>query len=139
MNQFIHAKELALYAQDALESETPWDKWQTMGKGDGHRWVDAIGPLHFNWYTQYRRKTPTLTIRGVEFEWEPVSFEEWSSGTPCYVPYMGVCGEGYMLCEYHCTDPRYVETRARQGLLCRTREQAIAFANAITKGYFKNV
>lgn len=139
MNQFIHAKELALYAQDAIESKTPWNKWQFKVKG-ADRWVDATGPLVFKETTQYRRKPcniSTLTIRGVKFEGEPVSFEEWKAGATCYTPDIGE-GEGFVTCNSH-TPYRYVENWARKGLLCRTREQAIAFANAITKGYYENV
>jgi hypothetical protein len=137
MNQFIYAKELLLYAQDAIESKTPWDKWQVRVKGDDHRWVDALGPIRFHEGQEYRRKPPTFSIRGAEVEWEPVSFEEWTAGATCYTPDISIGGGGYVTCNVH-TNPHYVENRAKQGLLCRTREQAIAFANAITKGYYKN-
>lgn len=136
MNQFIHAEKLALYAQDAIESKTPWTKWQFRVMGDNHRWVDATGPILFSEAYEFRRKPSTLTVRGVEFEWEPVSFEEWTAGATCYTPDITISGGGYVTCNIF-TNPHYVENRAKQGLLCRTREQAIDFANAITKGYYK--
>lgn len=52
------------YAQDAQETETPWERWEY--KYEDEKWKDSDGPLHFYSDFQYRRKPRTININGIE-------------------------------------------------------------------------
>ena len=58
----IHAELMALYAQDAMETDKPWERWEYF---DTQVWesIRTGCPL---WApeTQYRRKPKTITING---------------------------------------------------------------------------
>ena len=60
----IHAELMALYAQDAMETETPWERWEYF---DNQVWrpLRTVYPLWFT-NTQYRRKPQTININGHE-------------------------------------------------------------------------
>ena len=59
MTAHKHAHLMAQYAQDALETDRPWDRWQI--SASGNKW----GPLfeHPRWVSDwgYRRKPRTMT------------------------------------------------------------------------------
>ena len=59
----IHAKEMAEYAKDALETDKPWERWQ-VSFSDG--FIDLDG--HPNWVAnhEYRRKPKVILINGYE-------------------------------------------------------------------------
>ena len=68
----IHSHLMELYAQDAKETDKPWERWQW--RDEEGEWVDfeddGVRP---GWYadTQYRRKPKTININGIEVP-EPV-------------------------------------------------------------------
>lgn len=71
MSGHKHAALMALYAQDAKETDRPWERWQWSytGHSTENRWFDC--KENILWYPQreYRRKpdTPrTMTIAGIE-------------------------------------------------------------------------
>ena len=55
-----HAALMALYAQDAMETSEPWDRWET--SPDGRKWIQLTG--NPSWVTsfQYRRKPKILSV-----------------------------------------------------------------------------
>lgn len=58
MSGHKHAELMKLYAQDAMETDTPWERWQFFSEPHGE-WRDLRGGLaHPRWFddTQYRRK-----------------------------------------------------------------------------------
>ena len=59
MSKHIHAENMALYAQDAQETETPWDRWQILinGKWEYLDWCFTFRPEH-----KYRRKPKILSV-----------------------------------------------------------------------------
>lgn len=59
-----HADLMLRYAQDAQETDTPWDRWQM--EIDGF-WRDcSIKTKMFHPYTNFRRKPEVITINGIE-------------------------------------------------------------------------
>lgn len=59
-----HAELMALYAQDAMESETPWERWEYQYNDLAWDSLDD-NPLWDN-DVQYRRKPQTININGFE-------------------------------------------------------------------------
>ena len=68
-----HADRMFEYAEDALETEEPWRRWQF--KNDGFDWVDCVEQP--GWYIQceYRRKPKQNEI-------DTEAFNEWYNSTP---------------------------------------------------------
>ena len=61
MTKHIHAELMAQYAQDAAETETPWERWQFRLVG-AENWLDCWGGgVGFSWRCEYRRKPRTMT------------------------------------------------------------------------------
>ena len=70
MPKHPHAENMALYAQDAMETDTPWERWEVRSPSAAH-WVDCARPINWSYELQYRRKPRTITINGYEVP-EPV-------------------------------------------------------------------
>ena len=65
-----HADLMLLYAQDAMESEKPWEKWEMRCNGYDF-WIRCIAHPEWEIHTQYRRKIKTININGFDVP-EPV-------------------------------------------------------------------
>ena len=59
MSKHIHAENMALYAQDAQETETPWERWQIDING---KWQDLGECFYFMPEHQYRRKPKMISV-----------------------------------------------------------------------------
>ena len=61
MAKHIHAENMALYAQDAMETDTPWERWEC-NTGGVLGWVYMLH--HPAWLTEarYRRKPKILSV-----------------------------------------------------------------------------
>lgn len=85
MPKFIHADNLALYTQDANETDEPWLRWQYLSLSD-NQWYDCTDPTRFSPITKYRRKPRTVRIGEFDVP-EPVreplkdGQEYWLAGT----------------------------------------------------------
>lgn len=68
MSAHVHAPNMALYAQDAAESDKPWEMWEGWS---GCRWnrLDVNPP--WDEFAQYRRRERTIAVNGIEIP-EPV-------------------------------------------------------------------
>lgn len=51
----IHAIDMKLYADDAIETETPWDRWEYIPPGE-NSWYPCIGNPTWEVDSVYRRK-----------------------------------------------------------------------------------
>lgn len=123
----IHAESMKLYAEDAAETEKPWERWQTRKEGE-REWVSlAVSPA---WYTdkEYRRKPTTITIGGEEVP-EPVR-EPLKKGEPYWVISM-YCDNLAHPSRWDCgiIDMK----RLRLGMVHRTKEAAAAHTKALIK------
>jgi hypothetical protein len=57
-----HADLMLQYAQDAMETETPWERWEidaSLG------WVTCLYPIQFFPEYEYRRKPKVIIINGI--------------------------------------------------------------------------
>ena len=64
MSKHIHAEPMLQYAQDAMETDKPWERWECSKSG---RLCSNLYK-HPNWLDDYiyRRKPQTVTINGFE-------------------------------------------------------------------------
>ena len=71
MTAHKHAALMAQYAQDAAETDRPWERWQVYIMGGWRNW-----DIPFTFYpeSEYRRKPRTININGYEVP-EPVRKE----------------------------------------------------------------
>lgn len=126
----IHAEHMAAYANDAAETEKPWDRWEFANNG-GIGWHSCDG--HPGWYpdTLYRKKPekPKMVVvngvalvddrytendppkRGTRYWLETLEMEE-------------------MVDDYLWVNDNRDKLWLERGLVHKTRECAIAFAKA---------
>ena len=64
MSKHTHAELMVQYAQDAAETETPWERWELLFPG--YDWETCKGSPLWNPATKYRRKPKTILINGFE-------------------------------------------------------------------------
>ena len=69
MTKHPHAENMALYAQDALETDKPWERWEV--EYPACIWTPLDNHPEWNSHAKYRRKPRTITINGYEVP-EPV-------------------------------------------------------------------
>jgi hypothetical protein len=80
MSACKHIEEMAMYLEDAKETEEPWLRWEYE---EGFEWESLIG--HPKWVKQfnYRRKQKTININGFEVP-EPLRVAP-KEGTMVYI------------------------------------------------------
>lgn len=78
-----HAELMGLYAQDAMETDRPWKRWQIMYDG-GTRWETLYKSPEWQIWHKYRRIPTTININGYEVP-EPVR-SPLKNGTMYYIP-----------------------------------------------------
>ena len=64
MSGHVHAHLMALYAQDAAETDKPWERWEILTNYDEWKGLSA-NPLWCD-RNDYRRKPKTININGFE-------------------------------------------------------------------------
>lgn len=84
-----HAASMLLYAQDAAETDKPWERWQFRRKGCG--WESPqVDSLSWNPFTEYRRTPKTIRIGEIEVP-APLRVAP-AKGDAYYVPVLGPVG-----------------------------------------------
>ena len=130
MSGHVHAKLMALYAQDAMETERPWERWELLAPG--RDWKPCEGLLSWNTAIKYRRKTITIHINGFEVP-EPCR-EPLEAGTHYYMPDLvgsvdDLNGGGWFGSEWG--DDDIDHTRLKAGIVHLTKEAADMHAKAL--------
>ena len=125
MTAHKHAALMLQYAQDALETETPWERWQIRPEGGTEGWHDCSGRLCFSERCEYRRKPKTLTYT-VTIP-EPLR-EAPGIDTKYFFPDLGYFER---FCEVTWDENSHDHYRLRSGLCFATEEDAIAAAKAM--------
>ena len=123
MTAHKHAHLMAQYAQDAMETETPWTRWEVATSGN--EWVSLPENPIWSEYSEYRRKPKTLTYT-VTIP-EPLR-EAPEVGTIVYIPTPLAKKLASAYCWYG--DPPD-ERLLKRGLCFATGEDAIAAAKAM--------
>jgi len=120
----IHAELMLQYAQDAMETDKPWERWEYF---DTQVWrpLRMVYPL-WSVNTQYRRKPMTININGHEVP-EPyrgeMRYEQFY-----YIPSLDSNDFWYELCW---TKDFVDQSAMERGLLHLTKEAAIKHAEAL--------
>lgn len=119
-----HAASMLLYAQDAAETDKPWERWEFKGGDAGFNRCLK----HPEWQEQfeYRRKPKTITVNGVEVP-EPIR-KEPEIGDKYYLVYP-ITGNFFI--DYSWTNSKQEKQWLEKGLLQQTRHAAIAHAKAM--------
>lgn len=118
-----HAALMALYAQDAAETDEPWERWEAR-RPDG-RWNPlAQDPC---WYLdlEYRRKPKTIMVNGFEVP-EPLKEMPERGNVWLVIPH----SESFTDFHY-AEDSRWKRVALDRGLLHSTKEAAVAHAKAM--------
>ena len=122
----IHAELMAQYAQDAMETDKPWKRWEFYSSID-QCWVSfEINHPTWNSGTRFRRRPTTININGHEVP-EPYR-GEMTNGMYYYMPnFWDQSGyESYYWGSDHCD-----EIFKSKGLLHLTKEAARKHAEAL--------
>ena len=119
-----HAESMLLYAQDATETEKPWERWECKEAGTG--WYNLTYHPVWNYFVNYRRKPCTILIKGIEVP-EPVK-RELLEGQSYYV--VDITCHKFMQIQYWNNDP--LDTRfLERGLIHLSEENAKKHAEAL--------
>lgn len=120
MAKHIYADLMMQFAQDALETDSPWERWEFMNRWAGEWWSCESIPV-WDSGVLYRRKPKTRTVNEFTFEWEEGDDNGYIADP---------LGDDFLLLADHYTD--YAVMRAKErNLLAKTREMAIAHAKAM--------
>ena len=122
MTAHKHAALMLQYAQDAAETDKPWERWEWKG---GRGWYPLASEFAFSIHYEYRRKPKTLTYT-VTIP-EPLR-EAPEVGTIVYIPTPLAKKLASAYCWYG--DPPD-ECLLKRGLCFATGEDAIAAAKAM--------
>jgi hypothetical protein len=120
-----HAENMLAYAQDAMETETPWERWERRYKGDEH-WESLKCCPTWIPLTEYRRKPRTIIINGFEVP-EPVR-EPLEYRQDYYVP--SISYDAGADC-HNWRGDEYDNEWLKKGLIHLTKEAAKTHAKAL--------
>lgn len=120
MSKHIHAELMLQYAQDAMETDKPWERWETFSSGwraccSSPVWASAL---------LYRRKPQTVTINGFEV---PAPLKVAPDGGRYYIEYVDEdCFYSHSIWSGHTYDRKCL----KRGIAHATKEGAIASCKA---------
>jgi hypothetical protein len=127
MAAHIHAELMRLFAEDAMETDTPWERWQM--KTDKGDWIDYEMPYSPNWNlsVEYRRKPKKIRIGKYDVP-EPLRVAP-DYGDEYYVAAWAASGISYCWCSWEGArrDLQFLEA----GLIHSTPEAAQYHIDAI--------
>jgi len=123
MTAHVHAESMAQYAEDARETEKPWERWEIE---IGKEWWPLSKMAEWHPQFKYRRKPRTININGHEVP-EPLR-EEPANGQSLYSPAF-FNSESFQVTYWHAT--RVQQDWLSQGLFHLTREAAELHAKAL--------
>lgn len=132
MTKHVHAELMMQYAQDAMETDKPWERWQFF-TNDG-KWEDCVYAPMWGVSSKYRRKPRTININGYEVP-EPLRTAP-CVGTTVYYPCLS------KFSRVNCNkfwDTSVSDMLLESGLLHLTREAAEIHAKALLSFTAKEV
>ena len=125
-NSHPHAASMLLYAQDAAETDKPWERWMCMYKKDAI-WRDEFEE-HPIWHEdfEYRRKPKTITVNGIEI---PEPAREAPKMNEKF--FLVDTASSTLVNDYCWSNRIYDNEWLNKGLVHLTEEAAIAHAKAL--------
>ena len=125
MNQpHPHAASMLLYAQDAAETDKPWERWEFKGCDAGFN--KCLKHPEWNDHFEYRRKPKTITVNGIEVP-EPIR-EAPKVGEKFFFVDLSV---STLTTHFSWENDAFDRDWLNKGLLHFTKEAAIAHAKAM--------
>ena len=122
MTAHKHAELMLQYAQDAAETDKPWERWEWKGEGG---WYPLSSEFAFSIHYEYRRKPKTLTYT-VTIP-EPLR-EEPEAGTDFF---LAVPHSERLHYTFRWEGAEVTRLWLKSGLCFATKEDAIAAAKAM--------
>ena len=130
-----HAALMQQYAQDAAETDKPWERWEF--EDEPNVWGDLSGHPAWLKHNKYRRKPQVIKVGKWEFP-KPISIGETPAiGTMLYLTEFGTAAEAFTVWNCEWDEDPYNMARLIGGVFHLTREAAQAHAdvlNAICRG-----
>jgi hypothetical protein len=124
----IHSALMMQYAQDAMETEAPWERWEVRNIDDRKNiFVNLDRDPCWYLYCEYRRKPKTININGFEVP-EPER-KALKNGTFYYFPSFHY--EHYIFLTAIWDSHESNLARLKNGLVHLTQEAAIQHAQAL--------
>ena len=126
-----HAELMMQYAQDAMESDNPWELWE-MRFPANESWSSCTdGDMHFSLQFEYRRKPKMISVTLANGE--VVSWPEPHKGDlDCNDHYFTV-GDGGEIAHYSFQNTSIERKTLRFGLAHLTKEAAEQHSHALFK------
>lgn len=128
MTAHKHAALIAQYAQDAAETNAPWDRWEY--KTATSRWIVPNGDIIFGENFEFRRRTKMILVGEAKVP-EPLRTAP-EVGTILYVPCIHIVlpnGEAHGWFEWK--DSAHDQQILKRGLCHLTKEAAAAHCHAL--------
>lgn len=129
MTKHVHAELMMQYAQDAIETDKPWERWQSRSQFNSSEglWRDCRTNPAWCEGTEYRRKPRTININGYEVP-EPVR-EPLKVGNSYYRPIITRYESGVLHCKWY--GSKFDQYALKTGLVHLTKEAAEIHARAL--------
>lgn len=121
-----HAESMLLYAQDALEIDKPWERWEC--NHDGAEWYGLTNNPVWSPSMAYRRKPKTILVNGIEVP-EPVR-KPLKESEPYWLAVPTNRNRAVSIVWLDDKDDEYV---LQCGLIHLTKEAAVLHAEAMLK------
>ena len=123
-NPHPHAALMLQYAQDAAETDKPWERWEYLLSGD--TWVGLWNHPRWNFEMKYRRKPKTIKVNGFNV---PEPLKEITDGA---IVWLAPCHHEEFADRYaYWKDERWKRRALQRGLFHATKEDAAAHAKAM--------
>ena len=119
-----HAAAMLLYAEDAADTDAPWERWEFKCSDNGFN--TCLKHPEWNDHFEYRRKPQTITVNGVEVP-EPMRKEP--KKTQHY--YLAYPISKNMYAQFDWAGTKADKLWFEKGLIHHTREAAIAHTKAL--------
>ena len=121
----VHADNMALYAQDAMVSDTPWEFWEYWG-GLHREWLQLQTHPAWDSKSNYRRVVPMSSIGGHKYP--KAATTKLSNGDRYYYPFItneDLFGSHIWYCDI------LDRANLKRGVVHLTKEAAIQHAKAL--------
>jgi len=122
----VHAENMALYAEDALETDEPWLRWES-SYINNPGWSGFTHHPNWNDNVEYRRIPQTIDINGHKVP-KPVC-EELTFGLTYFVPALST--DTYVAWAGPWSDNDSDRELLKKGVIHLTKEAAVTHAKAL--------
>lgn len=123
MTKHVHAELMMQYAQDATETDKPWERWELKNYGG---WERTVSHPAWDECVVYRRKPKCILINGIEVP-EPMR-EAPELGTPYWIVDLNDESSASPLCWI---DDKFARECLQRGICHLTEKAAVLHTTAI--------